>query len=216
LLIRLLSGTSLLLFLIFFIASLVISIQGGFRLDSASFPELLAGILPLAFSLLLLIKGNKTSKGLSFGLSLAGIVIWVVLIWVLVLITGILSGVQVSVCKSSASASSTSSASCESLGAPFHAFFAVALAFLVLLIIHEVLLGVSAFLKKNLFIALLIVSSLLTILSIALYITLDKMLPGSDLYNLSGILGSDCLSFALSYLVSFGDNEKMPSGVEGI
>jgi hypothetical protein len=223
--IHLMAGASLILFVVYFVFDLVSLFSGKF--DGSSLIPLLVLLAPIVFCIILLIKGDHTRKGATFGFDVAGIAIWLVAIVVIFLAIGLaglftaIVSCPISSSSSSSIASSLSSSSASS-GAPsgsqtcnswavafLNLYTPLSLIFIVSAIVHEVFLGLNAFGKKKLPIPLYIFTGLMIIASLALGLDLTLNLGANKGYYLLPFLATDFLTIAFDFVILYGDNEKV-------
>jgi hypothetical protein len=224
--IRLLAGASLILFIAFFIVELV-SVLTSSKFEGSSLIPLFALFIPMAFGIVLLIKGERTRKGAAFGFDVTGIVLWlltVVILFLAVALAGIFtaiftcpatssssSSVGSSLASSSGSTSSGSSSSgCTSWVNNFlNPYVPLSLIFILVSIVHEVFLGISAFGKKKLPILLYIFTGIVFLVGLGLGLFLSLNLGTNRFDYLLPFFGTDFLLVAFDFVILYGTNEKV-------
>lgn len=225
--IRLLAGASLILFVVFFIIDLISVLTTG-KFEGSSLIPFFALFVPMAFDIVLLVKGERTRKGAAFGFDVTGIVLWLITLVVIFLgvaLAGIFtiiftcpatsSSSNASVASSLASSSGSISSSSSSSGCTtwvnnfLNPYVPLSIIFLLTSILHEVFLGINAFGKKKLPILLYIFSGLEIIASLALGIFIVLKMNANQGYYLLPFIGTDLLLVAIDFVVLYGDNEKV-------
>jgi hypothetical protein len=214
---RCLSGGSFVCFLVFGIWALVSSLSQGISNDLASFTSMFFILAPAVYSLIVFIKAFKIKKGWAFAARAGGIILWGVVLFAFLLVFGILLGITDSLnCPSSSSLSSSSiisssssgSSTCGQGGQAFNRLAYSGIAFLIISLISEVFMGLSAFSKKD-FKILLFISSALVLISQAIFaiFTLQQLSSGRSFYVLA-FIGSALLLCVNTLLMLFGADQK--------
>jgi len=224
--IRLFAGASLILFAVFFIIDLISILTSG-KFENPSLILLFPSLVPMAFGIVLLVKGERTRKSAAFGFDVAGIVLWLfalVTIFLGVALTGIFTIIftcPVAISSSSSVASSFSSSS-ESVSSPgsssgcatwvnsfLNPYTPLSISFLLTCILHEIFLGINAFGKKKLPILLYIFTGVVILFSLGLSLFLSLNLSPNRFRFLLPFLGTDFLLIALDIVILKGGNEKV-------
>ena len=225
--IRLLAGASLILFVVFFIIDLISVLTTG-KFEGSSLIPFFALFVPMAFDIVLLVKGERTRKGAAFGFDVTGIVLWLITLVVIFLgvaLAGIFtiiftcpatsSSSNASVASSLASSSGSISSSSSSSGCTtwvnnfLNPYVPLSIIFLLTSILHEVFLGINAFGKKKLPILLYIFTGVVILVGLGLGLFLSLNLGTNRFRYLLPFLATDFLWVALDFVILKGSNEKV-------